>query len=54
MLSLKVPFHNTYGNKNNNYKQLKEYMEQRKGGEWNWQYINQIFLAQTQKALIAQ
>ena len=51
---IKGSFHNTYGNKNNNYKQLKEYMEQRKGGEWNWQYINQIFLAQTQKALIAQ
>ena len=35
-------YHHKYGSKNNNYEQLKEYIEQKTGGEWNWPYINQI------------
>ena len=41
---IKDSFHNSYGTKNNNYEQLKEYIEQKIGVEWNWPYINQINL----------
>jgi len=39
---LQGSFHQIYGTHNNNYEQLKQYIGQKTGGEWNWLYIHQI------------
>jgi len=42
-------FHQLYGTHKNNYEQLKQYIEQKTGGEWDWVYIPQIIYPQVTK-----